>query len=625
MAQTTDIILNGAGYMIEPGTHQSPGYRRTQDGMAEGLTQRTSITDFFGGGNRVLQLERDTFGKSLNVGPALGGQGVAPWALKASSTPDIPIPVGDDVPVGGIQVPYQVVEPLTRIFFAIGKTLYFRVYGAAGTGTVVVKSYPDVITDLSVINGTTLLIAFGGAADILMRTSAGVENPYLTGEKAFKIQIYNGFPIWSDARSASFPGVLRMGTPGGVNYRIIDYDVLDLITVDGDLLVVTKQALYKFSGRVREVLVPNPAHPTDPDPQIPGWEWSGDFVPFFQQGIHTERDDFRFVLGFGGRTIAWIAGGVHEFTPTGDRAGWKSLGLNGLLCYGACVAAGYLIVSILSEAYFMELWAWDGNGWWRFGSQVYAPTGNWCWPIPLGGSVDYDIFVFQHGLASCSRYRLAHRPSGITAFAADAEWRSPLIDAGERDKRKAWRKIGVTFVAPERFGPSSSDTVTTYLDYSLNSGQTWVNAASYTSTGNLIPQINFDLEAALSGVVSRFLVLRVRWESVSDYAPILVGAWAEHEALDNPARRRKWNLKIHARDQEIDRDGVTLTRTGRQLIAELWSAWATDTTLTFRDIDYDDAPVQRSVRIVGISESVAQPADSNEWGDSLIILQLVEV
>ena len=38
------------------------------------------------------------------------------------------------------------------------------------------------------------------------------------------------------------------------------------------------------------------------------------------------------------------------------------------------------------------------------------------------------------------------------------------------------------------------------------------------------------------------------------------------------------------------------------MIAELWQHWETGTTLPFRDIDYDDDPTERRVRIVGISE-----------------------
>jgi hypothetical protein len=120
-------------------------------------------------------------------------------------------------------------------------------------------------------------------------------------------------------------------------------------------------------------------------------------------------------------------------------------------------------------------------------------------------------------------------------------------------------------------------------------------------------------------------MLRVRWESVGDWAPVLVGVWAEFEVLDSPARRRRWSFRVQTRDQVVDRGGGTLQRTGRQLIAELWGAWEQGTPLTFRDQDYDADPVERTVRIVGISETVPAPADAGRWGDAVVALQLVEV
>ena len=137
--------------------------------------------------------------------------------------------------------------------------------------------------------------------------------------------------------------------------------------------------------------------------------------------------------------------------------------------------------------------------------------------------------------------------------------------------------------------------------------------------------MNFVMESTLSGITSRFIMLRIRWSSVVDWAPILSSMWVEYEVLDNPARRRKWNLRLLARDQEVDRDGARLAKTGRQLTEDLWQAWESDTPMTFRDIDYDTDPVTRTVRIVGISEAVNQPADSNRWGQSTITLNLVEV
>lgn len=72
MAQPTDIVIEGAGYMIVPGH-----YTRSQDGAPEGRTGRISFRDFFGGLRRHLQLERDRGFDGLNAGPVLGGPGGA--------------------------------------------------------------------------------------------------------------------------------------------------------------------------------------------------------------------------------------------------------------------------------------------------------------------------------------------------------------------------------------------------------------------------------------------------------------------------------------------------------------------------------------------------------------------
>ncbi len=101
--------------------------------------------------------------------------------------------------------------------------------------------------------------------------------------------------------------------------------------------------------------------------------------------------------------------------------------------------------------------------------------------------------------------------------------------------------------------------------------------------------------------------------------------WAEFELLDSPARRRRWQFTVTAEDQVIDRAGVRLNRTGRQLVAELWNAWHQAATLPFRDLDYDDDPTERRVRIIGISEAVPVPSDAGRWGQSAVSLTLVEV
>ena len=204
-----------------------------------------------------------------------------------------------------------------------------------------------------------------------------------------------------------------------------------------------------------------------------------------------------------------------------------------------------------------------------------------------------------------------------------------MIDAGERDKDKAWRKVGAVFAAPEARGVAGSgDVVGVALDYSINGGGTWVSAVGMTSYNlNTAASHNHTLDADIASTVatSRFIQLRVRWESALFWAPVLAGVWAEFETLDSPARRRKWSFAVTAHDQVIDRDGQVLTKTGRELIAELWSKWWNGSTFAFRDIDHDYDPTERQVRIVGISESVAAPDKHGTWGEAVIALTLVQV
>ena len=70
---TTDVEIDGAGYMLAPGT-----YKRTQDRMPEGRTGRVVVRDVFGGQRRALQLERDKGWDAVGVGPAYFGQAKEP-------------------------------------------------------------------------------------------------------------------------------------------------------------------------------------------------------------------------------------------------------------------------------------------------------------------------------------------------------------------------------------------------------------------------------------------------------------------------------------------------------------------------------------------------------------------
>src|SRR5690606_30476886 len=109
------------GYMLVPGSGASHAgaYTRSQDGIAEGRTGRIALRDFFGGQRRAIQLERDKAFDGMAVGPALDGQGVAPWGRM---TTGVAVPAMTTSPSVDVRVPSAFVRD--RLFFAVGSRLY---------------------------------------------------------------------------------------------------------------------------------------------------------------------------------------------------------------------------------------------------------------------------------------------------------------------------------------------------------------------------------------------------------------------------------------------------------------------------------------------------------------------
>ncbi len=618
MSQSTDIVLDGAGYMLAPG-----GYRRSQDGIAEGRTGRVTMQDFFGGQRRALQLERDRGWGGIGTGAALDGQGVAPWphVESASLAPTSAIPDANQ------SIPTATVND--HVFFAIGATLYRTVALSAPAWAAPIEVWDSggpAITSLAWYNDD-LLIALGDAADLVVfQYPAGPAATLLAGEKGRHVAGYAGFALWSRAQTGGATGEIRMVTGSGIESRYLDARVTQLTTAGGKVWAASNTSLYSFTGRVRETLVPNPAWtPGSPDPtSIPALRWSGEWDPFFQHGTWSAGDDYTFLLGFGGRLITWLGKRVVEHNPSGDRAGWRDLGLGGRACRGACVAGVFLVVAIEATDGASEVWAWNSAGWWLVLRDATGDTG-WTWPIGLSGAGSHDVLVFRGGSRDIDLLCLLGRSANDHVLPAGGSYVTSLLDAGERDREKAWRKVGATFTSPEPLGnPESTDPVTISLDWSADAGMTWTTA----TTRAVLPSDGaVDLFAGIASdaAVSRFAMLRVTWSGVVDWTPVLTGLWVEFEALDAPARRRRWELAVLAHDQMVRRDGGAVSQTGRELIASLWTAWETGTTLPFRDIDHDADPTQRRTRIVGIRERVARPADAGETGDAVVELTLVEV
>ena len=622
MPETTDITLDAAGYMLAPGA-----YQRSQDGMPEGRTGRIVMQDFFGGQHRALQLERDRGWDGIGTGPALDGQGIVPWPHITSAS----LAVDSEIPSSTTPIPSTIVNEY--IFFGIGAKLYRTTSLTSSSWSTPVEVWDAgagiTITSLAWYNDD-LLVALGDGDDLMVvQYPSGPASPLLSGEEGNHVVSYAGFALWSQAQPDGATNEIRMVTGSGIESRYLDARVTRITTAGGKVWAASNTSLYSFTGRVRETLIPNPAWTTgSTDPtSVPALRWSGEWDPFFQHGSWSDDDDYTFLLGFGGRLITWLGKRVVEHNPSGDRAGWRDLGLGGRTCLGACVAGGYLVIALESTHGASEVWAWNGAGWWLL---LQDDTGStrWQWPTSLSGAGDQDVLLFRDGSRDIDLVRLHWRSDTNHTLPTTGVYVTSMLDASERDKDKAWRKVGAVFASPETFGvPDSSDHVAVSLEWSDDAGVTWqlADARAHPATDPHARQFSLDADIASDGAVSRWMMLRVTWSSVIDWAPVLTGLWTEFEVLDAPARRRRWQLSVIAHDQVVRRDGGEMSRTGRQLIADLWQAWEDGTTLPYRDIDYDADPTERRVRIVGISERVARPADAGETSDAMIGLTLVEV
>ncbi len=601
MPQQSDIVLGGTPYMLVPGS-----YRRGAAGTPEGRAGRVTMVDFVGGQRRALQLERDTGWDSAGVGPAFFGQGVEPWPWSAAYTDTVLRPV-----MAGQRVHTQ---PLgDAIYLGIGRYVYRTVSLAAGSWANLTQ-VADLgagadITGLAHYNGY-LAIACGATFDIrvldpgtlaLTTLSAGLSGAWIASY-ASRLVVADPLP--------GNESILRLTTGGGLDSRELDAPIVNMALHGGKVAIATRSALWLLGGR------------GDPVEGV----WLGEPEPVYTQ-LGAAEDDFRFLCSFGGKLYTWLSGSAVEWNPNGgaSKQGWRAAGLDGRRCFGGTVAGNTLIVAIEQRLGWFQLWAFDGTGWWLMAERDAVP---FVWPVGISGAGALDLLAFRDGDAGVvyDTYRLIPRSPGASSYAATGTFTTSLLDAGERDTEKSWRSIGATCATPEPRGNRlSTDPVDLSLAWSIDGGKNWTTAATVTVSDPTERLHDLCAELPPGAAVARYLQLRVVFDSVDDWSPVLTGLWADYTMLDQSPRRRRWSLAVQARDGAVQRDGSLAALDGAGQIDALWQSWETGATVTLRDIDYDRAPIERHVRIVAIDEQAPKPSDSGNWGASTVHLQLLEL
>jgi hypothetical protein len=288
-------------------------YRRAGDGAPDTRPGTISITDFVGGQRRALQLERDRGWDAVGVGPALNGQGVEPWPFLEAFT-DSAI-----APVSTVRAPHLVLDPYAYV--AIGRYLYRTVDLSASSWSAMAQ-VADVgagrtITRLAHYQGGIALCCGAGLDVQLYAPGSGTMTTLAAGLKARLGIGYANRLVYADPTAGS-EQILRMTTGGTGDSRELDAPIVNLGLHDGKVAIATRQSLWLLGGRA------------DPVSNL----WTTDPQPFFTHGIWTDDEDFLFLLSYGGKLYTWLANGVMEWNPAGDRQGWRATGIEGRSCTG---------------------------------------------------------------------------------------------------------------------------------------------------------------------------------------------------------------------------------------------------------------------------------------------------
>lgn len=624
MPLTNDILLNGLAYSVVPGSYRKRNAPATAAVNPRDV-RRIELGPFRGGQRQALDEQDGAGWDSSAVGPAFDGQGVEPFPNVAGFADALL-----DVPSTTSRA-YGVIAG-SNAFIGIGRRIYKSVLLTNGTWAALTAAADFgagvTISGLAYYHDDLLVMLSTGQDIRKFNTTTNSLSVWRTGEKAQVGVGYAGQLIYAPKLANAQEELRLSGTKWNGNavthFRYLDSPILRMAAFAGKVAIATRKSLYFMGGQ------PYPGEADDATvtadtSKAPAW--IGDPQPVMTHGSFAEGDDFVFLESYRGRLYTWLGGRVAEYDDSQEQGRWLRIGPEGVRCYGAAVAGDWLVVAVesrygLAGVGAFELWGFNGEGWWLLGQRTAAPAA--IWPCPLAGAGNRDLIVFRDGLSDYDLYRLVWRSTTLHTYAGSGSWTSSLLDGGDPTRDKAWQAVGAVFAAPAYRGlNTSSDGVIFPLEYSIDCGVSWTVAVSQNSGAS--GTRGFTREAVFGTVfASRYLQLRVRWSSVSVWAPVLTALWAEYSTLDNAGPRRRWELVIDAGDRSIRRDSQVDSQSGRQKIAALWAAWQARTTLVFKDVDNDTDAIDWSVRIEEIEEKVAKPSDGARWGESQVALTLVQ-
>ena len=582
-----DITLDGVEYMLVPGS-----YRAFHEPRDAARIERQRLSGFAAGLNQASPVDGGGLLAGLRAWPA-------PWPLGVSGFG--PAPASQAVS-GTISASEPKLTASDRDYlYIVAGTAVYRWDRSVASPPVNRKTLAAAATGLARLRNV-LFIAHGAAADVSMyddATNALTASALGAGIKATRLGVFSRGIVLV---APSFPMTLHIYYGTSLTYKRswpLDGNILGFALLGDRMIVATDAGLHVLSGEWYQ-----DADPPAPPETLRLTSWGT------LSGQLQDEDDFDWLINYQGRLFAWLGKRVVQLDE--PRATWQPSGIEGSATYGAAVVNGWLLVSISPRTApsTCQLWGYNGSGWWLLDeasgtNRLLAPAADGAGQLVTFTAASGDITAWD--LDDTTTPTTLASPFSVT---------TPLLDAGEPDRPKDWRRAGIELA---RTDGQPVGNWTAAIEYSTNGGATWTSAGAASAITSELASVSYTLDAESAG-----LLLRLTMTGVSGLPPFVTTIWAEHTPRSDTARRH-WQFRIHARPRGINRAGALDPRTGQQIRAALWTLWQDAQTIPFRDVDYATTLTEHDVRLTAIREEWPKPAGANEAGAySLLEVTLTE-
>lgn len=608
MTQTHDVMIDGAGYMLVPGT-----YRYGATG-ADVKRVRTGV---------------GSFGQQLAKGLE-GGQVVDKDALRWTAVGMMPVPIGLGDEAGRLALaPNEVtlnaglgaawdlnshgIVYNGKVYVSLGPYLFSVAVNGFGqmTGVTFIGTAAGVITSMAVIGGLLYMACASPATTMSNYAGSGAiaNTPAAVAQVIWQ---YAG-GIWRTKFNAvnSQWDKISGSSDGGASWTDwqLDSAVRSVIpwrgraTAGGVMLLGTANKLWELAG-----------------------QWTGSPVAFsgtvsiiYEGTGGGDVSDFLFLAEYQGHVFTWYAGTVQRWE---GRTLSPVAGAPRGYPYGMCVAGGYLCVAV-SDGYgaLYSVWAFDGVRWMQLQRTATPPPSNLFGTAGL--VTDGHLMSLNLGAFTVSRWAMPVQGLTITPRATGFVVIGPL-DAGEGDTVKTWTQISVAWstalYASQASAPANPGGAL-LIEQSVDDGSTWTTAG----TTVIAAGARSGLVQQAVNVEAQRLLVRVTWTPTSAYAALMIDSvYASGWQIGDVPKREQWEFVVKVTDKLIKRDGGVDGRSGETQLMALRALAQSGGTFVFQDVDYDLSARGVTARITELREK-ERKGDGTHFLEAQITLTIAAV